>query len=243
MPYCPKCDMEFIEGITVCSDCGGALVESREAAEALKRQAEEEALSRMQAEYQAQLSMAEDIMEEPDEEAKDEGKTPSPALKRQRGLFPTHVYVKKSEQYDDLKSSASAFFLVGGVLIAFSALCWLNVIPFSFSIIAKAVLTVMGAASLFVAIKTIRDAKNVREQIGEEELKTQNLIQWFADSYTGQMLDEQLVREYGELISEELSLKRFELIQDILVTNHDLSNPSYVDLLTEEIYGRLYPDS
>ena len=96
---------------------------------------------------------------------------------------------------------------------------------------------------MLVAVKTIRDAKNIKEQIGQEELQTQKLIQWFVDSYTGQTLDEQISREYGELIFEELSLKRFELIQDILVTNHDLSNPSYVDLLTEEIYSRLYPDS
>lgn len=31
MPYCPKCDMEFIDGITTCTDCGGRLVESEEA--------------------------------------------------------------------------------------------------------------------------------------------------------------------------------------------------------------------
>ena len=37
MPYCPKCDMEFVEGIKVCSDCGGPLVESKEVAEAMKR--------------------------------------------------------------------------------------------------------------------------------------------------------------------------------------------------------------
>ena len=36
MPYCPKCDMEFVEGVTVCTDCGGPLVESREAAQAQK---------------------------------------------------------------------------------------------------------------------------------------------------------------------------------------------------------------
>ena len=36
MPYCPKCDMEFVEGVTVCTDCGGPLVESREAAPAQK---------------------------------------------------------------------------------------------------------------------------------------------------------------------------------------------------------------
>lgn len=31
MPYCPKCDMEFIDGITTCTDCGGPLAESEEA--------------------------------------------------------------------------------------------------------------------------------------------------------------------------------------------------------------------
>ena len=36
MPYCPKCDMEFIKGVTVCSDCGGPLFESKEEALAVQ---------------------------------------------------------------------------------------------------------------------------------------------------------------------------------------------------------------
>ena len=32
MPYCPRCDMEFVEGVTVCSDCGGPLLASEEEA-------------------------------------------------------------------------------------------------------------------------------------------------------------------------------------------------------------------
>ena len=108
MPYCPKCDMEFIEGITVCSDCGSALMESKEVSDALKRQEQEETLARAHAEYQAQLSMGEDITDEIDDQTKEENATPSPAFNRRHGLPPTRVYVKKSEQYDDLKSSASA---------------------------------------------------------------------------------------------------------------------------------------
>ena len=54
MPYCPKCDMEFIDGITVCSDCGGPLEESKEAALAKKRQEQEKALALKQAEYEEQ---------------------------------------------------------------------------------------------------------------------------------------------------------------------------------------------
>ena len=37
MGYCPKCDMEFVDGITICTDCGGPLVESEEEAIAMKR--------------------------------------------------------------------------------------------------------------------------------------------------------------------------------------------------------------
>ena len=39
MPYCPKCDMEFVDGMTVCTDCGGPLVSSKEEAQAIARTA------------------------------------------------------------------------------------------------------------------------------------------------------------------------------------------------------------
>ena len=42
MPYCPRCDMEFVEGVTVCSDCGGPLLASEEEAKAMKAQMEKE---------------------------------------------------------------------------------------------------------------------------------------------------------------------------------------------------------
>ena len=54
MPYCPRCDMEFVDGITVCTDCGGPLVESEEAARAMKIKEQERQLLRQQ-EYLTQL--------------------------------------------------------------------------------------------------------------------------------------------------------------------------------------------
>ena len=51
--YCPKCDMEFIDGITVCTDCGSPLVESKEVAQAMKQQEKEEA--RLQKEQEMEL--------------------------------------------------------------------------------------------------------------------------------------------------------------------------------------------
>lgn len=42
MPYCPKCDMEFVDGMTVCTDCGGPLVSSKEEAQAIARKEAEQ---------------------------------------------------------------------------------------------------------------------------------------------------------------------------------------------------------
>ncbi|MFR8777766.1 MAG: hypothetical protein ACLVF9_03610 [Enterocloster sp.] len=52
MPYCPKCDMEFVEGVTVCTDCGGPLVESREAAQAQKAAEKEKLEQEMRLRYE-----------------------------------------------------------------------------------------------------------------------------------------------------------------------------------------------
>lgn len=245
MPYCPKCDMEFIDGITTCSDCGGALVASKEVADAMKKQEQEEALARSQAEYEAMkadygMAGADSIGAADGEALADQAEN--------SGRINTHtrVYVKKSQQYEDLKSSASAFVLVGGILLVFSALCWANVVKLPLAgtsrIISQTVMTVLGLASLVVAVHSARSAKAVSGQIADEENVTRQLIDWFTGSYTGDQLDSQILAESGELVPEELSLKRFELIQDILITSHDISDQAYVDLIAEDIYGKLYQD-
>lgn len=257
MPYCPKCDMEFVDGITTCSDCGGALVASKEVADAMKKQEEEEALARRQAEYEA-MQAEYDIMQmegesTPDELRSSEGDAilGSPGAtqidqmeKAGRAYARSRVYVTKAQQYDDLKSSASAFLLVGGILLVFSVLCWANIIKLPLAgtsrIISQTVITVLGLASLVVALRSTQAAKAVSGQIGEEEHVTRQLVEWFTASYTGDQLDQQILAESGELAPEELSLKRFDLIQDILITNHDITDQAYVDSIAEDIYGKVW---
>ncbi len=249
MPYCPKCDMEFVEGITVCSDCKGPLVESKEAAIAMKRQAQKEEQARKQAEFEAMQKAYEEEMAEMTESGEEENHQEEEAsviaVKKGRNALPhSQVYVKKSQKYSDLRSSADAFLLVGGALTAVSVLLWTGFIPFpgnNFSSpIIKLVLTVMGLGSLYISWRSFQCAKKVRSQASEEEQATQALTQWFTENYTAEAMDAQLQAESGDLSPEELSLKRFELIQDILITNHDLADQSYVDMLAEEVYGKVF---
>lgn len=230
MPYCPKCDMEFIDGITVCTDCGGPLVESEEAAKAMRK--EEEA--RKAAEYAAFYAESEEDV--PDDSSMEQ--------LRKLAQGPVGTYVTKSRKYDDLKSSASAFMFVGAILLAAAALCWFNIISLPAAgislLLFKSVLTFLGAGSLLVAAITLRSAKNIYGQIGEEERTTKEIIDWFISSYDGSGIDQQLHAEFPGITPDELNLKRFELIKDLLITNRDIPDEAYADSLCEEIYSRFY---
>ena len=70
--------------------------------------------------------------------------------------------------------------------------------------------------------------------------QTQEIINWFLKNYSAKELDEQLLMEDPDLSGEELSLKRFELIQDFLITGRDIPDQSYADSLCETLYTKLY---
>ena len=240
MLYCPKCDMEFVEGVTICTDCGGPLVNSKEEALALAQKEKEELQRQQEEEFTARMREAEAELAAIKEMAQENGENTETACRRE----PAQVYVKKSQRFDDLQSSASAFLLIGSIMTLGGVLLWLGIIPLPMAgvsgIITKSVLTLMGIGALIVAFTSSKDAKKLSGQIAQEEETTKNIIQWFLDTYTGEQLDKQILSESGQLSPEEHSLKRFDLIQDLLITNKDLADPSYVDLLCEEIYSKLF---
>lgn len=270
MPYCPKCNMEFIDGITTCSDCGGELTPSLEAYEAQerakKKQTKEAAISRYHemgdidaSEIMDNLIHFDDLTDleslENFETLLSRGREPEgesgPAetalfkeQKTQRRPASPGVYVSSRQRCEDMQSSSSAFLIVGGATAVFAVLCWAGVIKLPMSegsrIFFQSVITLSGLACLFVSVRTRSSIAALSEQANAEEQRTKELIEWFTASWTGDVLDELLKTESPDLTGEELELKRFELIQDYLVTGRDLPEQAYVDFLAEEIYQELY---
>lgn len=230
--YCPKCDMEFVDGITVCTDCGGPLVESQEAARAMKEKEQEELLLAQQT-YLASLN--EQLKEMQDKEG---GAALEDAVPRR-----TRVYETKAQRYDDLKSSATAFLCVGGLLLAVSFTCWTGIIRLPMAgasrLIFQGTMTTMGIFSIVVYLKTLNSAKKLCPEIDIEKQQTQELISWFCDTWKASDIDDE-IEDRESLSQEEMSLKRFQIIQDFLVTGKDLPDPAYVDALCEEIYSKIF---
>ena len=168
MPYCPKCDMEFVEGIKVCSDCGGPLVESKEVADAMKQKEKEEQLAVMAQEmdpFSGEMAKTEDA--DPDEIS---------SAKKKPADEIVHAYVDKGQRYEDMSSSASAFFLVGGVLAVGAALCLLGVFHLPMEgfqkYIFEGALVILAVASLVVAVSSRKRAAELKVEADDEKRET-----------------------------------------------------------------------
>ena len=132
----------------VCSDCGGPLVESKEVAEAMKKKEQEEQLA----------AMAQEMDPFSGEGTDTEFSGDNPPEKSSPAAEPVHAYVDKGQRYDDMSSSASAFFLVGGVLAIGAALCLLGIFHLPMAGFQKymfeGVLVVLAIGSFVVAVSS-----------------------------------------------------------------------------------------
>ncbi|MBQ6832989.1 MAG: zf-TFIIB domain-containing protein [Lachnospiraceae bacterium] len=232
MPYCPKCDMEFVEGVKKCTDCGGPLFESKEAADACMAEAAKKQQDAMKAQYEKLMAAA----------AKAEAEQNTAPRKN----APTKAYVNKEQRYEDMSSSATAFFIIGGALAVASVLILAGVINLPMYGIMKYIfqgmMIVMAIGSLAIAFSSRKSANVLKTEAVDEEKETEEIVEWFVNTYSGKVLDKQILAEEKDLSEEEMSLRRFDLIQDYLITGRDLPDQSYVDALCDMIYNRLYEE-
>ena len=142
-----------------------------------------------------------------------------------------------------MNSSASAFFLVGGVLALIAAVSLLGICPASLRRFPHPLPCPSDPHGRRLHRRGCileKSAARLKVQAADEEKETEDILQWFLKTYSARGLDDQLLMEDPELSGEELELKRFELIQDYLVTGRDLPDQSYADALCDMIYERLY---
>ena len=234
MKYCPDCDMEFYDEVEVCTDCGKPLVDKDEYfKEKAEREAEEE---RRREEALAKMEELAELEEKTVDSERTAARPPRPA---------SGVYVTRTEKYEDLTSSASAFRVVGAILAVLAVLSWGSALKLPIGIpanpIFRLMVTALAIGAIVISVKTASDAKTVKGQIGEEQAATENLIAWFVETYTADQVDEAVFRENGnDLQEEELALKRMNYMQDTFITTYDLADQGYVDALAEEVYAKLY---
>ena len=202
--WCPKCKYEYREGIKVCADCGCELVESLDDVKDDKEENNEVMYESFNEENEygdlenfntdsssldvnesgPEISETNDIESDASvisDESEDDRKDTEPA------------YVPKRARYEDNKSSAYTFFLVGGVGAVLVMLHIAGVFDFNLSSTSKILVnTVMGALFVIFIIVGIVSAKNsakYKKEALEEEAFTEHIKSFIHELYTPDGID------------------------------------------------------
>ena len=166
--WCPKCKNEYREGITVCADCGCELVEDLSSVNDLS-DADSDCTENEFAD-----SESENINENAGDNETSGQKSPESA---------TAAYVTKRTKYEDNKSSAFTFLLIGGVGVVLVILHIAGVINFNLSTFSKLLTNiVMGAMFIIFLIVGAVSAKNCtryKREAAEEEAFTGQICSSF----------------------------------------------------------------
>lgn len=154
-----------------------------------------------------------------------------------------NTYVKKSDKYDDIRSSAFTMLIVGTLGIIFTILLLLNVIkiPFNpntawlFYGIMGVVFVAFIIAGIFSYMKTIK----LNEEAKIENKKIDEINKWAKDNLTVEKIDSGL--NPNETV-EILYFTRAERIKSALMHEFEDVDEGLIDLLTENTYTKMYEE-
>lgn len=225
--YCPKCDMDFVDGITVCSDCGTTLVDKEEYFKTLEEKKAAD-LAQAEADIKARADEMRAVAEDPD--------TLAERLAAIKEIYAEPAtYETKAESYVDNRSAAGAFLFVGVMLTIFAGLLWSGVI--NLGIIMNIVATAFAVICFGVAFMSFKSAQKYKGQAAAEEQQIQDIIEGFTANVTVDDIDKYIEKDIPE---EEKALARLQIIRDAILEKTDINDKAYADMLADEIYSKLY---
>lgn len=152
-------------------------------------------------------------------------------------------YVKLSDKYEDIKSSAATMLIVGGVGLVLMALIIAKVIVLPISTETSWLFySVMGGVFIIFVIAGIvsfMHAKQVKIEAAEEDKLIDSINTWANDNLKISDLDQGLDLSQPD---EILFFSRAERIKKALMMEFENADEPLIDELTEQIFHILYEE-
>ncbi len=147
---------------------------------------------------------------------------------------PSKAYVKKEDEYKDVKFSGYTFIVFGVLGVVYLVLCKLDIIPIDYNIFIFCVLAAMFAGFIIMGLVSVVKSGKIKLQIPEEEIMTEKINAW---------LDENITKERAEkwiddtVSDEENDLVITAHIRSILIKKYPNLDVAFIEMLTEEFFN------
>lgn len=226
MPWCPKCETEYREGISVCADCGSTLVETLSASKENSIPETPKDLMQDMSEEEARI-----FLEETKKEAME---------RRKRLAEGPGVYVESSKKAQDFKSGGLSLLFVGGIGLIFIILILLGIIPLHMNLFSKyLIIGVMGTLFILFIVMgflSVKSYKKFEIKASEEDNLTKQLNTWCKENLSQALIDADLEEAEEEL----LYFGRTEKMRELISNKFMNLDAAFLDSFIDDIYPEIF---
>ena len=147
------------------------------------------------------------------------------------------VYKKPEERYEETRSSAYTFLIVGGIGLILDLLGFAGILPLPFgresNTLMLSVMGILFVACLVFGVYSMKSAKKISEQVAVENAQTEEILTWFQKTIAADALEAGIDTDFSE---EERYFKRLENIKDVIIRSYGELEESYLDKLADDLY-------
>lgn len=149
-------------------------------------------------------------------------------------------YVSYKDRYEDVKSSATTFILVGGIGLVIMLVLILDVfsLPFTTTAFFNFIMTAVFVIFIIVGIASEIMAASLKKKIAGEETAEMSIEQWLSENITAEKIDDGL--DFG-LSDEEKYFERMDAMKQI-VTGSGLfdADDDFLENVLEKFYEEIF---
>lgn len=244
--WCPKCKNEYRAGITICADCGSELVENLSEENGNNETDMTESDETMAGYNEAMTEYNETIAETAGEDGQTDPVIDGISEPEDEPAPIKPAYVPKRSSYEDNRSSAWTFFLVGGVGAVLVILHIAGVIDFNLTgfsrILTNSVMGMLFVIFIVIGAVSAKNASRYKKEALEEEAVTSGILTAFHETYTREEIDSLCKSAEAEGSYEQWNC-RFQFIKDWITQNHPELIEEYSEYVSETIYNDMFPEN